>query len=74
MFCFVFVQTCLYARLREFNSIPSCVTGVSQECFTDTVCSEGQFDVLNKMECCVGTDEGLSFSDGGVCSVCIGKQ
>ena len=46
--------------------------GFSQ-CFTGTNCTGDEVVALDKRDCCVGTDDGLSFSDGSNCSLCIGK-
>ena len=46
--------------------------GFSQ-CFTGTNCTGGEVVALDKRDCCVGTDDGLSFSDGSNCTLCIGK-
>ena len=46
--------------------------GFSQ-CFTGTNCTGGQVVALDERDCCVGTDDGLSFSDGSSYSLCIGK-
>ena len=46
--------------------------GFSQ-CFTGTNCTGGEVVALDKRDCCLGTDDGLSFSDGSNCSLCIGK-
>ena len=46
--------------------------GFSQ-CFTGTNCTGGEVVALDKRDCCVGTDDGLSFHDGSNCSLCVGK-
>ena len=45
--------------------------GLSQ-CFTGTGCTGDQVPADNRRECCVETDTGLSYNDGGTCTVCIG--
>ena len=45
--------------------------GFSQ-CFTSTDCTGDQVPADNQRECCVGTDTGLTYNDGGTCTVCIG--
>ena len=45
--------------------------GFSQ-CHNDTACSGSLVPADNRRECCAGTDEGLSYSAGGTCSLCIG--
>ena len=47
--------------------------GFSQ-CYSDTVCSGSLVPAANQRECCAGTDEGLSYSSGGTCSLCIGMS
>ena len=42
------------------------------QCFTNTNCTGDEVVALDKRDCCVGTDDGLSFSDGSNCSLCIG--
>ena len=46
--------------------------GFSQ-CFTGTNCTGGEVVALDERDCCVETDDGISFSDGSNCSLCIGK-
>ena len=46
--------------------------GFSQ-CFTGTDCTGDEVVALDERDCCVGTNDGLSFSDGSNCSLCIGK-
>ena len=46
--------------------------GFSQ-CFTGTNCTGDEVVALDERDCCVGTDDGLSFSDGSSCTLCIGK-
>ena len=45
--------------------------GFSQ-CYSDTACSGSLVPADNQRECCAGTDEGLSYSAGGTCNLCIG--
>ena len=47
--------------------------GFSQ-CFTTTSCTGGTVPASTARECCIETNEGLSFSDGGTCTVCIGNM
>ena len=47
--------------------------GFSQ-CYNDTACTGSLVPAANQRECCAGTDEGLSYSAGGTCSVCIGMS
>ena len=42
------------------------------QCYTDSNCTGDTFASDDVRECCVGTDDGLSFSDGSVCTICIG--
>ena len=41
-------------------------------CYSSTTCSGDIIPAKSERECCVGTDNGLSFSSGGVCIRCIG--
>ena len=45
--------------------------GYSQ-CYTSIGCNGSLVPAANQRECCAGTDEGLSYSAGGTCSLCIG--
>ena len=45
--------------------------GFSQ-CYNDTACSGSLVPAANQRECCAGKDEGLSYSAGGTCTMCIG--
>ena len=47
--------------------------GLSQ-CYNDTACSGSLVPADNQRECCAVTDEGLAYSSGGICSVCIGMS
>ena len=47
-------------------------TGFSQ-CFTDSDCTGGTVPAATERECCVETDDGLAFLDGGECTECIGE-
>ena len=59
--------------LYSYLSLPhsSRSTGFAQ-CYTDTGCLGTTIRATNKRDCCVGTDVGLAFSDGGTCTECIG--
>ena len=41
-------------------------------CYSSTTCSGDVIPASSERECCIGTDDGLSFSSGGVCIRCIG--
>ena len=45
--------------------------GFSQ-CFDSTGCTGSQVVARDKRDCCVGTNDGLSFNNGGTCTNCIG--
>ena len=45
--------------------------GFSQ-CFNSTGCTGSLVRVSSERECCVGTNDGLSFRDGVSCTNCIG--
>ena len=47
--------------------------GFSQ-CYSDTACSGSLVPADNQRDCCAGTDEGLSYSNGGTCNLCIGMS
>ena len=51
---------------------------LSQECFTQPNCvgSSLNFTVSSARECCAGTEEGMSYSENGTCTVtqCIGEK
>ena len=42
------------------------------QCFTVTGCTGDQVPAGSQRECCVGTNTGLSYNDGGTCTECIG--
>ena len=44
------------------------------QCFTDTSCTGDIVSAGNEKECCVETNDGLAFSDGGACTLCIGDS
>ena len=44
------------------------------QCFTGSDCTGGQVAADSERECCVGTNDGLSYNDGGSCTECIGKK
>ena len=44
--------------------------GSSQLC---TDCTGARVAATDERNCCVGTDDGLSFHDGSTCSLCIGN-
>ena len=45
---------------------------VVSQCFTVSNCTGDQAPAGSERECCVETDTGLSYNDGGTCTVCIG--
>ena len=45
--------------------------GFSQ-CYNSTGCTGSLVGAVDQRDCCVGTNDGLSFSDGGICANCIG--
>ena len=47
----------------------------SQECFPQPNCVGSSFTMSSARECCAGTEEGMSFSEGGTCTFtqCIGE-
>ena len=42
--------------------------------YSDTACSGSLVPADNQRECCAGTDEGLSYNNGGTCTMCIGMS
>jgi hypothetical protein len=44
--------------------------GYSQ-CYNDTTCTGNVIPATDRKDCCVRTEDGLSFSDGGTCRGCI---
>ena len=46
---------------------------VFSRCFTGNDCTGYQVPAGNQRECCVETNTGLSYYDGGTCTVCIGN-
>ena len=47
---------------------------VFSQCYSDTACSGSLVPADNQRECCAGTDEGLSYNNGGTCTMCIGMS
>ena len=47
--------------------------GSSQLCYNSTDCTGARVAATDERNCCVGTDDGLSFHDGSTCSLCIGN-
>ena len=46
---------------------------VFSQCFTGTGCTGDQVPAVSQRECCIETNTGLSYNDGGgTCTVCIG--
>ena len=46
--------------------------GFSQ-CYVNTDCTGTVVEATDQRDCCVGTDNGLSFNDGSNCNLCIGS-
>ena len=42
------------------------------QCFDSTGCTGSLVGAVDQRDCCVGTNDGLSFSAGGICTNCIG--
>lgn len=55
------------------NIIHDYCPGASQ-CYTGTDCTGDVVSASDLQSCCVDTDAGLSFNDGGSCSICIGRE
>ena len=45
----------------------------SCQCFTNTDCTGCQVVSSSQRDCCVETDDGLSYNDGSTCNQCRGK-
>ena len=45
--------------------------GFSQ-CFSSTNCTGAQVAAVDQRDCCVGTDDGLSYRDNATCNLCVG--
>ena len=45
--------------------------GFSQ-CFDSTGCTGSLVGAVDQRDCCVGTNDGLSYNNGGICTNCIG--
>ena len=42
------------------------------QCFSNTNCTGAVVDAADQRDCCVGTDDGLSYHNGTNCHLCIG--
>ena len=42
------------------------------DCFTNSDCTGDIIPANDTRDCCVGTDNGLSFLSGSVCTECVG--
>ena len=42
--------------------------------FTGSDCTGDLVPASSQRDCCVKTNDGLSYNDGGTCTVCIGKD
>ena len=48
--------------------------GDSQDiCFSNSGCTGAQISASSARDCCVGTDDGLSYGSPGTCRECIGE-
>ena len=54
-----------------FNSLTVFNAGLPQ-CFSNTNCTGAVVDAADQRDCCVGTDDGLSYHNGTNCHLCIG--
>ena len=61
----------MLAVLRWFILLVLSEEGFSQ-CFTNTDCTGDEVVVTDRRDCCVGTDDGISFQNGSSCSLCVG--
>ena len=62
-----------YNSYNNFSILLYLATRVS-ECYTNADCTGNQVAVTNQRQCCVWTNDGLSYSDGSSCTVCRGKS
>ena len=47
---------------------------VKSLCYTDTNCTMSTVPAIDQADCCIGTNDGLAYSDdSGNCIECIGK-
>ena len=73
--CLIFMRvvSCLYRLvLLQAITIFTCITTGSSQCFTSADCMGDQVPAGNQRECCIETNTGLSYNDGGTCTECIG--
>ena len=47
--------------------------GFSQ-CYNSTGCTGSLVVAVDQRDCCIGTNNGLSFNIGGICTNCIGND
>lgn len=57
---------------QQHTQVPREVPEFS-ECYTSSSCSGSTVRASSAKDCCVGTDEGLSFFDGVNCRACTGQ-
>ena len=67
---------CSATYICNYNPCVSSNAVLSQECFPQPNCVGSSFTVSSARECCAGTEEGMSYSEGGTCTVtqCIGEK
>jgi hypothetical protein len=52
--------------------IVSLLTGYSySQCYIDTGCTGSAIQAADRKECCIGTNDGLSYHEGGTCTQCV---
>ena len=64
----------LYDSYNNFFSILLYLATRVSECYTNADCTGNQVAVTNQRQCCVWTNDGLSYSDGSSCMVCRGRS
>ena len=51
------------------------IGGVQSVCHRSSDCTGSTILAIDQADCCVGTNDGLAYSDdGGSCTVCIGES
>ena len=57
-----------FCTLMLFNLL----TADLPQCFSNRNCTGAVVDAADQRDCCVGTDDGLSYHNGTNCHLCIG--
>ena len=62
----------LYLHIVTNISCMFCFSTANCQCYKSTNCTGGEVPAVNKRACCVETNEGFSYIEGGTCTACIG--